>query len=283
MYKMLGNHGGIQVLRLFSLAWQICVADLTNAAYTLRKPLYPMIDVHGKELGLDPPLALFAPDTCDSLRKLGSGFNELLLLEFPVHQRLLEVFSHVGELSHAMDIIAAETHTSPQRLQLFADSRDLVHHRLFSAPNESDAPAQVLYLDGQSTSQEQSLQIYLTCRLAVLLFATHVTFPIPRSSVVRCMLLHSLCPKLQLLADQGIFSPLFLWCSSVVLVAVNEAHPFAEIFVGLFQKACRNLHVTSLPKLLSLLHLFAWSDSATQHRYSRMEGYLSGTHQVHPI
>jgi hypothetical protein len=111
-----------------------------------------MIDVHGKELDLDPPLALFAPDACDLLlRRPGSGFNELLLMEHPVHRRVVEVFSHVGELSYAMEIIAAESYTSSQRLKLLADSRNLVHHRLFSLPNEEGAPEQILSFDSQST------------------------------------------------------------------------------------------------------------------------------------
>ncbi|KAL2842086.1 hypothetical protein BJX68DRAFT_168303 [Aspergillus pseudodeflectus] len=274
MYKLLANHEGIQRLRPFALAWQISVADLTNAAHTLRKPLYPMIDVHGQQLELDPPLVLFAPDASDDLRKPGSGFNELLLMEQPVHQRLVNVFSHVGELSYAMDIIPTQSH-SPRLLELLADSRDLVHHRLFSLPNEDDAPGQILRLDGQSTGQEQFLELYLTCRLAVLLYATHVTFPIPRSSVVRSVLLHSLCPKLQFLAQQGFSSPLFLWCTSVALVALDETGPFAET-LGLFQKVSRDLHITTLPSLLNLLHLFAWSDTAIQHHNSRMERYLSG-------
>jgi hypothetical protein len=274
MYKLLQNHEGIQMLRPFALAWQISVADLTNAAHTLRKPLYPMIDVYGQQLELDSPLVLFAPDTSDDLRKPGSGFNELLLMAQPVHQRLVNVFSHVGELSYAMDIISTQSH-SPRLLELLADSRDLVHHRLFSLPNEDDAPGQILSLDGQSTRQNQSMEFYLTCRLAALLYATHVTFPIPRSSVVRSVLLQSLCPKLQFLADRGFLSPLFLWCTSVALVALDETGPFAEV-LGHFQKVSRNLHITTLPSLLNLLHLFAWSDTAIQHHNSRMERYLSG-------
>ncbi|KAJ0414708.1 hypothetical protein BJY00DRAFT_318548 [Aspergillus carlsbadensis] len=282
MHRLLDNPAGIQILRPFALAWQISVADVTNAVHTLRKPLYPMTDVYGKAMELDPPLVLFAPpDMLGDLRKPGSGFNELLLLEPPVHQKLVQVFAHVGELSYAVGVVVLKPYI-PQLLELLADSRDLVHHRLFSLPNEDDTPDQVLRMDAQCTAQKQSLEFYLTCRLAVHLYATHVTFPIPRSLAARNVLLHSLCPKLQLLTDQGFSSPLFLWCASVALVASDETGPFPEILI-LFQKACCNLHVTSLPRLINLLHLFAWSHSAIQHHYSRMEGYLSDFTSATPI
>ncbi|KAL2811750.1 hypothetical protein BJX63DRAFT_267188 [Aspergillus granulosus] len=274
MHTLLEKYGGLKALRLFALAWQISVVDLTDAAQTLRKPLYPMIDVYGQKLELDNPLKLFAPYGCGDSQKPGSGFNELLLLEQPVHQELITVFSHVGELSYAMDYIATRSY-DPRLLELLADSRDLVHHRLFSQPNEHDTPDQILHLDGQATGHEQSLELYLICRLSVLLYATHVTFPIPKSTVVRSLLLHSLCPKLQSIGDQGISSPLLLWCTSVALIALDGADPSAEI-LALFQKLCRNLQVTSLENLLKILYLFAWSDSAIRHHYTSLEGYLSG-------
>jgi hypothetical protein len=53
MYQLLEKHGGIETLRLFALAWQVSIADLLHAAHTIRKPLYPMVDIYGQRLELD--------------------------------------------------------------------------------------------------------------------------------------------------------------------------------------------------------------------------------------
>jgi hypothetical protein len=113
----------------------------------------------------------------------------------------------------------------------------------------------------------RSLEIYQITRLTMLLYATHVTFPLPRSTVVRGPLLSQLCPRIQALAAQGASSPLLLWCASVVLIALEGAKPSNEILI-LFQLLCRDLEVTSLETLLGILRSFAWVDSAVDHHYS---------------
>ncbi|KAL2816463.1 hypothetical protein BJX63DRAFT_387390 [Aspergillus granulosus] len=113
MHELLQNHGGVEALQLFALAWQVSVAGLLHAAHTLQKPLYPMIDVYGQRMELDPPLSLFAQYGCSDCadsksQKPGSGFNELLSMEHPVHEELVIVFSRVGELSHVMQYMSIQ-------------------------------------------------------------------------------------------------------------------------------------------------------------------------------
>lgn len=281
MHQLLEKHGGIEALRLFALAWQVSVADLLHAAHTIRKPLYPMVDIYGQQLDLDPPLVLFTPygfgDSQNSAtsQKPGSGFNELLFMEPPVYQKLVTVLSHVGELSYVMDCMSTQPY-DPRLLDVLGDSRDLVHHRLFM-PNEHDTPDQILQLEVQSHSDthEQCMNLYLICHLAMLLYATHVTFPLPRPTVVRGTLLRSLCPRLQSTIGQDCSSPLLLWCTSLALIALDGTGPSDEILI-LFKNLCRNLQVSSLEKLLSILRSFAWVDSAVLHHYASIGTYFCG-------
>ncbi|KAL2808226.1 hypothetical protein BJX63DRAFT_409940 [Aspergillus granulosus] len=276
MHELLGKYGGLESLRIFGLAWQVSLADLTNAVHTLRKPLYPLVDVYGQLLELDPPLVLFAPfgggfsSTDGKLQTPGSGFKELLSLDPPVYKQIVTVLSNVGELSHVIHYMSMQP-CGPRLLDLLADSRDLVHHRLFSLPDENDAAGQILQLNHQSAdnSPEQSRELYLICRLAMHLYVTHVTFPVPRPAAVRGLLLQRLCPRLQAVSGQGVSSALLLWCVSVALIASGGAENFDEIWI-LFKKLCRDLNMTSLDTLLNTLRTFAWVDSAVQHHYTRI-------------
>ncbi|KAF9888392.1 hypothetical protein FE257_008670 [Aspergillus nanangensis] len=100
---LLRRFGGIQVLRVFALAWLLSISDIMNAAHTLGKPIYPAMGVDGHTVDLDPPLLLFAPYGVRSGQvQPGSGFDELLSLAPPVQQDLVSILAHVGELSHAM-------------------------------------------------------------------------------------------------------------------------------------------------------------------------------------
>ncbi|KAL2848588.1 hypothetical protein BJY01DRAFT_211613 [Aspergillus pseudoustus] len=156
----------------------------------------------------------------------------------------------------------------PRLLDLLADSRDLVHHRLFSLPDGNDALDQILQLDHQSadSSPERSRELYLICRLALILYITHITFPIPRSIDLRERLLARISPRLQALTHQNTSSPLLLWCTSVVLIALDRREPSDQISI-LFKTLCYDLNVESLGTWLSLLRIFAWVDSAVQHHY----------------
>ncbi|KAJ0414336.1 hypothetical protein BJY00DRAFT_32830 [Aspergillus carlsbadensis] len=224
-------------------------------------------------MDLDPPLVLFAShgggfSPTGAKQILGSGFNELLFLEPPIQEAIATVFTHVGELSHVIQYMSMQP-CGPRLLDLLADSRDQVHHRLFSQPNETDSPDRILQLNGEPTGQMvvQSLELYHLCRLTMLLYATHVTFPIPRSTAVRGPLLTQLCPRIQALSGQGFSSPLLLWCASVLLIALDGGEPFHEILL-LFRRLCRDLKVTNLETLLELLRTFAWVDSAVHDYYS---------------
>ncbi|KAL5359482.1 hypothetical protein BJX96DRAFT_148514 [Aspergillus floccosus] len=274
---LLGQFGGISVLREFALAWLLSISDIMNAAHTFRKPIYPALGVDGKMLQLDPPFVLFAQYGAISQGEVrskepGSGFDELLSLSPPVRQGLVTVFAHVGQLSHVLQHFS-KAPCSPAALDHLGDSRNLVHHRLFSLPDENDDIEQILLVSARKPGKDikVSKELYLTCRLAVHLYASHVTFPIPQTTVVRVPLLQSLYPKLQFLANQGVSGPLLLWCAVVSLVA-SHGTPIADWLLVLVKNLCGKLKVMGLDHLLKLLRSFAWVDVAVKHHYEGLLG-----------
>ncbi|EED23071.1 conserved hypothetical protein [Talaromyces stipitatus ATCC 10500] len=279
VHDLIERFGGILSLRTFALSWLLSVADIMRSAHTIQKPAYPPMGVNGEIMNLDPPLALF-PRYRDSFatnfdksagKRPGSGFDELLLsLKPPVRQEIVTAFAHVGELSHILQYFSEES-CSPKALDLLGDSRDFVHNRLFSLPDENDPIEQILQLRDESADRiSLSREIYLSCRHAAILYAIHVTYPIPRSAIVRGPLLQSLCPRLQLLADQGITGPLLLWCTSVVVIAMDLKADSPNRMMIFFWKLCRDLRITDLETLLRLLRSFAWMDVAIEHHYRGM-------------
>ncbi|KAL3457535.1 hypothetical protein BJX64DRAFT_268675 [Aspergillus heterothallicus] len=269
---LLNKFGGIHTLRSFAVGWLLSIADIMNTVHTLRKPIYPCLGVDGTVLSLDAPLVLFAPHGVRSdpgTSKPGSGFDGLLSLAPSVQQGLVTALAHVGELAHVLQCLSQQPCCTPKALDLLGDCRNHVHHRLFSLPNEDDPTDQILQSQSEFTVAdfERSRQVYLASRLSAMLFAIHVTFPIPRSSIVSAPLLEALWPKLEsLVVDQGISTPVLLWCASVALVAL-DGKPAQKQMMTICQRLYRGLDIPSFTNLLELLRSFAWMDAAVEHHY----------------
>ncbi|KAL3474774.1 hypothetical protein BJX99DRAFT_172275 [Aspergillus californicus] len=261
--------GGIQNLRAFALAWLLSLSDLMNAVHTLSKPIYPIVDVWGSPLDLQPPGLLFKPPPSRPVP--GSGFHDLFYLWPPIKQIIVPVFVHLGELCAVLQHYA-EGSCSPAVLDLLGDSRNLVHHRLLSLPNEEDPIDLILACkDGSTQENELSREIYLVCRLSALLYAIHVTFPLPRSQQLRHRILHALHPRISRLAAQNVTRPSLLWCVAVTLSVCDEC-PGTKAYMT------RLLHTTGVdtePKLLALLRSFAWVDAAVQGSWTQCFSFAS--------
>ncbi|KAF5018076.1 hypothetical protein F66182_9975 [Fusarium sp. NRRL 66182] len=266
---LLGRYGGIQTLHEFGLAWLLSISDMMNAAHTLQKPIYPCLGVDGKEMFLESPFVLFKPHALYFAEdNAGSGFDELLSLDPPVQQEFVATFSHIGQFSSVLQYYKRESCTS-EVLDLLGDCRNYVHYHLFSTPNADSTTEQILqHSDQGPEAVELSKEIYLTCRLALKLYATHVTFPIPRSTIVRMPLLQRLCASIRSLAEKTTPRPLLLWCVSVALVALDIDSD--KSILDIFKRHCSELKVGSLNDLLALLRKFAWVDEAVEHVYDRI-------------
>ncbi|KAK2473569.1 hypothetical protein H9L39_15744 [Fusarium oxysporum f. sp. albedinis] len=272
--NLLARHGGLEALQDHALAWLLSLSDIMRALNTLQRPIYPCLDIHGKRMVLESPLILFRPYASHfALESAGSGFEELLSINPPVHRGIVAAFSQIGQLSLVLQYYTMESF-GPEVLDLLGDCRNYVHHNLFSSPDTSSAAEEILQLSDQGPDAiALSREIYLTCRLALFLYATHVTFPLPRSATVRRQLLQQLCHKIEFLAERSTARRLLLWCVSVVLVASDIE--LEKAIVDLFKMLCYELELTDLNGLLMLVREFALVDKAIDHHYERLDIILT--------
>ncbi|KAL4777932.1 hypothetical protein BJX76DRAFT_363220 [Aspergillus varians] len=255
--------GGIQNLQMFALAWLLSLSDLMSAVQTISKPIYPIVGLEGKPLDLQGPGLLFQPHGHrDPLDGGGSGFHELFYIWPPVRQEVVSAFIHLGQYSSVLQHFSGEA-CSPVVLDLLGDSRNLVHHHLLSLPDENDPIELIIQCkDRSATENELSREIYLTCRLSAILYAVHVTFPLPRSQLPRQRILEALLPRFDRLRAQNVVRPLVLWCVAVAISVLGDdtPEPLVSYMTHLFQDA----GVDTLVKLVALLQSFAWVETAVQ-------------------
>ncbi|KAL3430971.1 hypothetical protein BDV09DRAFT_177368 [Aspergillus tetrazonus] len=259
--------GGIRNLRVFALAWLLCLSDLMSAMQNLTKPIYPIVGIDAKPLDLQPPSLLFRGLARETA---GSGFHDLFYIWPPVRQELISVFIHLGQYSSVIQHYAASGEPcSPAVLDLLGDSRNLIHHRLLSLPDENDPTEAIIQCNGQTDAEtDLSREIYLTVRLSAILYAVHVTFPLPRSQPVRESLLIFLYPRLDSLCTQNVSQPVILWCVAVAMSMLSMPDKTARApstLVSYMARLSQNAGVDSPDKLVALLESFAWVDAAVQY------------------
>ncbi|KAB8264176.1 hypothetical protein BDV32DRAFT_160985 [Aspergillus pseudonomiae] len=255
---LLKRLGGIHSIRLFGLGWLLSIADLMFSAHSLTKPQYPLIDVQGNMYNLPSPLHAFriSPERA-SLP--GSGFQELLSLAPPVKEKIAYVFVHLGEYSNIIRLFSNHD-LATSTLDLIADVRNQVHHDLFSLPNEHDSPDCVIEQPNGPGDDSLSLELYHACRLSALLYALHVTFPVPKSSAPQAMIVPQLTEKLHHVS-QNMSSTLLLWCATVAAIAA-EGMIQRQTLVQLTDKVRLDLQIYQLAHAVEVLHSFAWVDVA---------------------
>lgn len=228
------------------------------AAHSLTKPQYPLVDVQGNLYNLPSPLQAFGIAPVQSSLP-GSGFRELLSLTPPVKEKIAKVFVHLGEYSKVIQMFSHRDLDS-STLDLIGDVRNQVHHDLFGLPNEHDLPDHIIGQPDDPCDNSQSLELYHACRLSSLLYALHVTFPVPKSSALRAVIIPQLTEKLYHVS-QKMSSTLLLWCTTVATIAA-EGMIQRQSLVQLTDKVRLNLQIHQLVHATEILHSFAWADVA---------------------
>ncbi|KAL4767952.1 hypothetical protein BDW60DRAFT_198761 [Aspergillus nidulans var. acristatus] len=267
VHDIVQRFGGIRNLRVFALAWLLCLSDLMSAMQNLTKPLYPILGVDAKPLDLQPPSLLFRGIARETA---GSGFHDLFYIWPPIRQELVSVFIHLGQYSSVIQHYAASGEScSPAVLDLLGDSRNLIHHRLLSQADENDPTEAIIQCKGQTDAEtDLSREIYLTVRLSAILYAVHVTFPLPRSQPVRESLLKALYPRLDKLCTHNVSQPVILWCVAVAMSMLSMPDKIASApsaLVSYMARLSQDAGVDSSDKLVALLESFAWVDAAVQY------------------
>ncbi|KAL4735811.1 hypothetical protein BDV11DRAFT_195136 [Aspergillus similis] len=265
--EIVQRFGGIQNLRMFALAWLLCLSDLMRAMQNLTKPIYPIVGVDAKPLDLQPPSLLFPALARETA---GSGFYDLFYIWPPIRQELVSVFIHLGQYSSVIQHYAASGEPcSPAVLDLLGDSRNLIHHRLLLLPDEKDPAEAIIQCKGQTDAEtDLSQEIYLAVRLSAILYAVHVTFPIPRSQPVRESLLEALYPRLDKLCTRNVSQPVILWCVAVAMSMLSMPDKTASApsaLVSYMARLSQDAGVDSPDKVVALLESFAWVDAAVQY------------------
>ncbi|KAL2833188.1 hypothetical protein BJY01DRAFT_259929 [Aspergillus pseudoustus] len=241
-----------------------------RSAQTLTKPIYPIVGVAGRPLDLQPPSLLFQPHGySDPLNKAGSGFHELFTMWPPVKQEIVQVLIHLGQYSRVVQHYSPVA-CSPDVLDLLGDCRNVVHHRLLSLPNEDDPTESYLqYTEQNDTENELSREIYLTCRLTAVLYALHVTFPLPRNQQMRLRNLDALESQIARLCALNASGPVVLWCAAVAISMFGDDDP-PEALVAYMAHLIAYMEVDTLHTLIKMLQTFAWVDAAVQDTWKRM-------------
>ncbi|EPS27123.1 hypothetical protein PDE_02065 [Penicillium oxalicum 114-2] len=249
--------GGIHRIKLFALGWLASLADLMNAAHTLSKPNFPMVDVQGHVSYFAPSLRAF-PIPFHMPQK--NGFKELLSAHPPVKEGIVDVFRRLSLYSTLLQWTCTHQPDSADFDRL-ADFRYVVHHTLLSLPDERDPIDAILHLaDSPADKCIASHELYLTCRLASHLYALHVTYPLPRSSLTRSLILPRLADKLDEIV-QTRSSPLLLWCAAVAGIAA-EGTTEEKRLTNHVRLLCHRLGVRSFESFEDILQSFAWVDVA---------------------
>ncbi|KAF3392435.1 hypothetical protein F1880_008905 [Penicillium rolfsii] len=286
MQELVQRSGGIENLKTGRLTWLLSLSDIFGAFQVIRKPIYPMITVAGRRLVLQRPGLLFNPygyhesSTTLLLAGLntppGFGFQEFSFLWPPVKRDITAAFINLGKYSVVVQHYTS-TECNDRVLDLLGDSRDLIHHRLLSLPDESE-PCELIFEvpPDQSTDTESehnklsllfSQQIYHTCRLSALLYTLHVTFPISHFRAPAQLILGALVPRIKWLCAHQVSRPVLVWCVAVSISVLGDNTPEFEDLVSNMISMSREVGVDSVDTLLAFLQSFAWVVAAVGDRW----------------
>jgi hypothetical protein len=239
---------------------------------TLTKPIFPLVDPSGKPFSDMSPLETLKMSIIPSHKTINKGFCKLDTLR--IKPDLIRAFLDLTELAHVTQCLISEG-DSGLSMDQFGDVRNKVQHKLLSLPEQGD-PLELIFESNleRSENSSYSADIYFTCRVAAILFSTHVTFPIPHSRRVRDRLL----PHLQEIVDRNDhltkdeeIAELLFWCMTVGGIAVQHEYPaHRQTLVVHFTSLCHTLQISSWTSAVQILKSFAWVDDACDEAGQRL-------------
>ncbi|KAL3454252.1 hypothetical protein BJX65DRAFT_263067 [Aspergillus insuetus] len=260
---LIHGRGGLETIQMTALPWLVTLADLLHAVGCLEKPVYPLLGLTGKPVPYSPPSQ--ALGTLQPRRPQDSAFMKLGLLEPPVHQSIIDTFQDIAEYSHCLDTLAQRDSYSIDEL---GDCRDIIHHRLMNLPDDEVMCEFIMDLSADPKppfeAQHRTRFTYLLIRAAVLLYITHVTFPLPRPLLLRQRLLGDIASHFTKVG--GDFHPqvpveLYLWPAVIAAIAARD-EPCRALFVGIVRRLCCLRLIVTFEEFLATMRAFAWVDCA---------------------
>ncbi|KAJ1714654.1 hypothetical protein NYO67_3175 [Aspergillus flavus] len=263
---IISQRGGLSTVKLYGLAWLICISGLVVAVNADCKPAFPLIYPDGKPFVYRAPLQALAvrqPPRHVTLRNF--GFQQLALLHPPVKGTIIRVFLDLTEMTQALQYLAGQPCGS-RLLTLIGDTRSNIMHRLCSLPDQTDRPTSIFHKRTcTAEDQARATTVYIISRKTALLYSAHVVLPLPQTSLIRRKMTLEIHEYMLLLKGQRPEAELeiLLWCSIVAGICADAMLAIQSWFVREARELCDGLKITTWDELSETLQSFAWLDCAS--------------------
>lgn len=256
LLELVEKIGGLSRIKVYGLPWVISMGDLLQAAASMRKPCYPMLNPQGQVLSFER-LESFAGafDLSNGSARRGWGFGYLNLLGFDNSH--VDPFHDLADFSATLHAYHEGLLREPV-LTRIADSRNALQHSLLSLPSEEELERS-RELDSTGTSK-QVTYIYEACRMTALLYSVMVTFPLPRSKYVRDRVLPALdavLSRIEPYSDGYGLGTIYLWCLTVAGIAAS-GYPTRLQYAERLGQVSAHWGICSWPDVERALESFAW-------------------------
>jgi hypothetical protein len=176
-----------------------------------------------------------------------------------MRREVIDIFLNLKDYSEAVDAYS----NGASLPDCMADNRNWVLHRLLSLPSMS-ATALLSQIDFLSEDFHSAILCFEACRLTATMYCIHVTFPVPRSTYARRLLLPQMkesIGKIHLAAREQALGELLLWCVVVGGIAAS-GQPERTWFATQLFNVSTSLDLTKWSDAKVVLRKFAWLDSA---------------------
>ncbi|RHZ54403.1 uncharacterized protein CDV56_104943 [Aspergillus thermomutatus] len=250
LIELINLRGGLKNITLPGVATTVSFSAILTASYLLSKPLFEYIPLHAPRQGLNLQELLGYTSLDVQL-----GFGRLRQIGFT--PEMADVFQALRVYTNIVIEHMKESQPNPD-LSLICDQRNLVQYHLLSLPSASDLAS--------CFPSRHHETVYEACRLAALIYAVGVTFPLPS----QCTPL----PRLAKLVHEALQTPdaPFIWAHSQARVALlwiltlggiaAENLPEREWFVHTLRQAASNHGICRWPDLKAVLEFMLWYDAA---------------------
>ncbi|OJJ46501.1 hypothetical protein ASPZODRAFT_25599 [Penicilliopsis zonata CBS 506.65] len=253
---LLARRGSFTHIKIFALPWWLSYVYLKRAVATCTPPLLPLLTSEGELLDDISPAAMLGKIPLQI-----SGFHCLTDVSIPPAR--IRPLCQLTELADAMAQIT--TPRSAGMMDRLGDARNVVQHGLLSMPKgQHQTEASSLRDSPPTLPPGHACHVYDACRLAALLFSTHVTFPYPQTCGIRAMLVPQLLSALMQLENDCFYSSpnimrALLWCATVGGVTAATTRSW---FITYLARLSTLLDIQSYDEVNSALRPFAWIDAA---------------------
>jgi hypothetical protein len=251
LVELIKLRGGLKNVKLPGLATTVAFSALLTASYLLSQPAFEYIPFHEPRQGLTLQELLGYTSL-----EVELGFGRLRQIGFTLE--MADVFQALRVYTNIVIEHITVSHPNPD-LSLLCDQRNLVQYHLLTLPSARSLTNWFPHPHHQT--------IYESCRLAALIYAVGVTFPLPSQCSPLPRLAHLLQETLQQTPDATSLwthpqaQVALLWALTLGGIAA-ENRPERAWFVQTLSQAAVNNGIYSWSELKSVLEFMLWYDTA---------------------